>query len=214
MKGEVGYIIAGVLGVAASAGISFATGDIWAGFLTAIFVGVVYLIILDRKAVQTLEKPGQKITFRILIVALVLIQSFAAYMVYDRSQFMEENLSETRSSIDEGASKLHTQQALLDTFKHYYSQQNQADATIASSFREVMGDRLQADGTIDLIDPNFNQDIIFRYEIISPDEVVITASAKIGKGENPEFVNVSNQTGKYQAIATVTTNGIDYEREN
>ena len=40
------------------------------------------------------------------------------------------------------------------------------------------------------------------------------ASAKIGKGENPEFVNVSNQTGKYQAIATVTPNGIDYEREN
>jgi hypothetical protein len=44
--------------------------------------------------------------------------------------------------------------------------------------------------------------------------VIITASAKIGEGENPEFINVSNQTGKYQAIATVTPNGIDYEREN
>lgn len=212
MKREVGYIIAGVLGVAATAGISFATGDIWGGFLTAIFVSVLYLIILDRKAVQTLEKPGQKITFRILIIALVLAQSFATYMIYDRSQFMEDNLSETRSSIDEGASKLHTQQALLDTFKHYYSQPD--NATIASAFREVMGDRLQADGTINLIDPNFNQDIIFRYEIITPDEVMITASAKIGEGENPEFLNVSNQTGKYQAIATVTPNGIDYEREN
>lgn len=214
MKREAGYIIAGVLGVAASAGISFATGNIWAGFLTAIFVGILYLIILDLKTVQTLENPTQKLVFRLLIVALVLAQSLAAYMVYDRSQFMKENLAETRSSLDEGTSKLHAQQALLDTFKYYYSQSSQADATIASSFKEVMGDRLQADGTIRLIDPDFNQDIVFRYEILSPDEVMITASAKIGGGENPEFINVSNQTGKYQAIATVTPNGIDYEREN
>lgn len=214
MKREAGYIIAGIIGVAACAGISFITGDIWTGFLTAIFGGVLYLIIVDRKLVQTLEKPSQKITIRILIAALVLVQSFAAYMVYDRSQFMENNLAETRSSIDEGTSKVQTQQALLDTFKHYYSQTDQVNASIASSFREVMGDQLEADGTVNFSGSNVRRDIVFRYEIVSPDEVVITASARIGKGENPEFVNVSDETGKYQAIATLTPNGIDYEREN
>jgi hypothetical protein len=213
MKRETGYITAGVLGVAASAAISFATGDIWAGFLTAIFVGILYLIILDRKVVQSLEKPGQKITFRILIIALVLAQSFAAYVVYDRSHFMEQNLVETRSSIDEGISKMYTQKVLFDTFKHYHVQPEEDNASIASSFQEVMGDRLQADGTVDFAE-NVDRDIVFNYEILSPNEVVITASAKIGKGENPEFVNVSNQTGKYQAIATLTPSGIDYEREN
>ncbi len=213
MKGETRYIIAGVLGIAATAAVSFFTGNIWAGFLTAIFVGVVYLIILDRKLIQTLERPVQKITIRILIAALILVQSFAAYVVYDRSHFMEQNLIKTRSSIDEGISKIYTQKALFDTFKHYYAQPEQDNATIASSFREVMGDRLQADGTVDFPE-NVDRDIVFKYEILSPDEVVITASAKIGKGENPEFVNVSNQTGKYQAIATVTPTGIDYEREN
>lgn len=176
-------------------------------------MGVVYLIILDRKLIQTLEKPAQKITIRILIAALILVQSFAAYVVYDRSHFMEQNLIETRSSIDEGISKIYTQKALFDTFKHYYAQSEQDNATIASSFREVMGDRLQADGTVDFPE-NVDRDIVFKYEILSPDEVVITASAKIGKGENPDYVNVSNQTGKYQAIATVTPTGITYEREN
>lgn len=214
MKREAGYITAGVLGVAASAGISFATGDIWAGFIAAVILGIIYLIIIDRKLVQTLDEPNQKTTVRVLIAALVLVQCYATYIVYDRSQFMQDNLAETRSSIDEGISKIQTQQALLDVFKHYYSQADQANATIASSFREVMENRLGGDGTINFSEPNVNKDIIFRYEIISPDEVIITASARIGKGENPEFVNVSNQTGKYQAVATVTPNGIDYEREN
>lgn len=214
MTKELGYITAGVLGVAASAGISFVTENIWSGFLTAILIGIIYLIILDRKLVQSLENPNHKVTIRVLIAALVLVQSYAAYIVYDRSQFMRTNLAETRSSIDEGVSKMLTQQALLDVFKHYYSQEDQTNATIASSFRDVMGDRLNTDGTVDFSEPNVNRDIIFNYEILSPDEVVITASAKIGKGENPEFINVSNETGKYQAFATLTPNGIDYEREN
>lgn len=211
---ELGYIIAGILGVAASAGVSFVTGNIWSGFLTAILVGVLYLVIMDRKLVQLIENPSQKVVIRILIVMLVLAQSFTAYMVYDRSQFMQDNLAKTRSTIDEGSSKIHTQEILLETFKHYYSESGQADVTIASSFREVMGDNLHADGTLDFSEPNVNRDINFRYEIVSPDEVVITASAKIGKGENPKFVNVSDETGKYQAYATLTPEGINYEREN
>ena len=125
-----GYIIMGGLSVAATAAISFATGDIWAGFLTAIFVGVLYLIILDRKGIQTLENARQKVTLRVLIIGLVLAQSFTAIVVYDRSHFMEQNLVETRSSIDEGISKMYTQKALLDTFEHYYARQEQDNATI------------------------------------------------------------------------------------
>lgn len=214
MTKESGYIIAGILGVAASAGASFVTENIWSGFLTAILIGVLYLIIVDRKLIQSIESSSQKVALRVLIVLLVLVQTFAAYVVYDRSQFMEKNLAETRTRIDEGSSKIHTQEILLDTFKHYYSQAAQSDATIASSFREVMGDRLQEDGTITFSNPNVDQDIVFKYKIVSPDKVAISASAKIGKGENPEFINVSDQIGKYQAIATITPNGIDYEREN
>ncbi|NBC03264.1 MAG: hypothetical protein GVY20_06120, partial [Bacteroidetes bacterium] len=193
---------------------SIVTGNIWAGFLTAIAVGIVYLIIMDRKLIQPVKNPDQKVVIRVLIVLLVLVQSFSAYVIYDRSQFTENNLDVTRSSIDEGASKIYTQRALLNVFKHYYNQVDQADATIASSFREVLGSQLNDDGTIDLVEPNINQDIVFKYEVFSPDEVIITASAKIGMGENPDFVNVSDETGKYQAQATLTPEGIDYEREN
>ncbi|MDZ7718234.1 MAG: hypothetical protein U5K72_05370 [Balneolaceae bacterium] len=150
MTKELGYIIAGILGVAASAGVSYVTGNIWSGFLTAVLIGVLYLIIMNRKLIQPLESSSQKVALRVLIVLLVLAQSFAAYVVYDRSQFMENNLAETRSSIDEGSSKIHTQEILLDTFKHYYSQSDQDSTTIASSFREVMGDKLNDDGSIDL----------------------------------------------------------------
>ncbi|NBC66484.1 MAG: hypothetical protein GVY07_12635 [Bacteroidetes bacterium] len=214
MTKELGYIIAGILGVAASAGLSIVTGNIWAGFLTAIAVGIVYLIIMDRKLIQTLKKSGQKTTMRILIIALILAQCYTSYMVYDQAQFMQENLAETRSSIDEGSSKIHAQKVLLDTFKHYYSQAYQSDNTIASSFREVMGNQLQTDGTLNFSEPAIGRAIVFKYDIVSPDEVVITASAKIGQGENIEFENVSNETGKYQAVATLTPNGISYEREN
>ena len=210
-----GYIIAGILGVALSAGISIVTGNIWAGFLIAILVGIIYLAVMDRKLIQTLEKSGQKTTMRILIIALILAQCYTSYMVYDQAQFMQENLAETRSSIDEGSSKIHAQKVLLDTFKHYYSQAaNRSDNTLASSFREVMGNQLQPDGTLNFSEPAIGRAIVFKYDIVSPDEVVITASAKIGKGENTEFVNVSNETGKYQAVATLTPNGISYEREN
>lgn len=214
MKREAGYITAGVLGVAATAGISFATGNIWTGFVTALIFGIIYLIILDRTLIQSLEKSGHKITLRVLISALIFVQSYALYTIYDRSQFMEQNLAETRSSIDEGVSKIYTQQALLDTFIHYYSREGQTETSLASSFREVMGDRLQADGTVDFSESGLNTDITFKYEILSPDEVTITASARIGKGEDPDFANVSFQTGKYQAVATLTPNGIDYERQN
>lgn len=214
MKRKLGYIIAGSLCLVVSAGVSYLSGNIWAGFLTAVITGVIYLIILDRTLIQSLEKPSQKLTLRIIIGLLVLSQSLAAYAVYDQSQFMQDNLAKTRSSIDEGVSKLYTQKFLLDTLEFYYGQTDQLDASIASSFREVMGDQLQTDGTILFSDQYVNRDITFRYEIPTPDKVIIRASAKIGKGQNPEFVNVSSKTGKYQAVATVTPNGIDYEREN
>lgn len=214
MKREAGYIIAGILGVAVCGGISFITGNIWAGFFAAMFISLFYLIWLDRKVLQTIESTPQKTAIRALIILLVSVQFIAAYMTYNRSEFSESNLVKTRTSIDEGISKIRTQEVLLETLKHYTSQPEETNATIASSFREVMGDKLNDDGSIDMSEPGVQTDIYFEYEIISPDEVAITASAKIGQGQNPDFVNVSSQTGKYQAVATLTPNGISYEREN
>lgn len=214
MKKESGYIIAGILGVTLCAGLSFITENVWAGFFTALFIGLFYLIWLDRKILRTIESLSQKAIIRSLIILLVFAQFFAAYMTFNRSQFAQINLMETRSSIDEGVSKLRTQEVLLETLKHYTSQPEDANATIASSFREVMGDRLHPDGTLEMDEPGIQTDIHFEYEIISPDEVTITASARIGNGENPDFINVNSQTGKYQGVATLTPNGIDYEREN
>ena len=214
MKREAGYIIGGILGIAACGGIAFITENIWTGFFAAFIFGVIYLIILDRKLIQSLQKPSHKITARILILALVLSQSYTSYVNYNKSAFAVNNLEKTRSTIDEGISKLRTQEALLEVLQHFYSQANQDEITIASSFREVMRDRLEPNGTVNLTKPGVPSDIFYEYEIISPDEVSITASAKIGKGENPDFVNVSSHTGKYQAVVTLTPNGISYEREN
>ena len=214
MKRKSGYIITGSLWLLVSAGVSYLSGNIWAGYLTAVITGVLYLIFLDRTLVQSLEKPNQKLTLRIIIVLLVLSQSFAAYAIYDMSQFQQDNLAKTRSSIDEGVSKVYTQKLLLDTLEFYYNHPAKPDASIASSFREVMGDQLQPDGTILFTDQYVSRDITFRYEIPTADKVIIQASAKIGKGQDPEFVNVNSETGKYQAVATVTPDGIKYEREN
>ena len=214
MKRKSGYIITGSLWLLVSAGVSYLSGNIWAGYLTAVITGVLYLIFLDRTLVQSLEKPNQKLTLRIIIVLLVLSQSFAAYAIYDMSQFQQDNLAKTRSSIDEGVSKAYTQKLLLDTLEFYYNQTDKPDVSIASSFREVMGDQLQPDGTILFTNQNVNRDITFRYEIPTSDKVIIQASAKIGKGQDPEFVNVNSETGKYQAVATVTPDGIKYDREN
>src|SRR6056297_1388934 len=214
MKRKSGYIITGSLWLLVSAGVSYLSGNIWAGYLTAVITGVLYLIFLDRTLVQSLEKPNQKLTLRIIIVWLVLSQSFAAYAIYDMSQFQQDNLAKTRSSINEGVSKVYTQKVLLDTLEFYYNHTAKPDASIASSFREVMGDQLQPDGTILFTDQYVNRDITFRYEIPTSDKVIIRAIAKIGKGQDPEFVNVNSETGKYQAVATVTPDGIKYEREN
>jgi len=214
MKQKTGYILTGSLWLLVAAGVSYLSGNIWAGYLTAVITGVLYLIILDRTLIQSLEKPNQKLTLRIIIVLLVMSQSFAAYVIYDMSQFQQDNLAKTRSSIDEGVSKLYTQEFLLNTLEFYYNQTDQPGTSIASSFREVMGDQLQPDGTILFTDQYVNRDITFRYEIPTPDKVIIRASAKIGKGEDTEFVNVNSETGKYQAVATVTPDGIEYEREN
>lgn len=214
MKRKAGYIVAGVLGVAACAGIAFITGNIWAGFFAALFISLIYLLWLDRKVLQTIESAPQKTAIRVLIILLVFAQFFAAYMTYNRSQFTESNLVKTRASIDEGISKLRTQEVLLETLQHYYSQSDLTERTIASSFREVMGGRLNPDGTLGMTEPGVHSDIHYEYDIVSPDQVSITASATVGKGMNSDFVNVSSKTGKYQAVATLTPNGIGYEREN
>jgi hypothetical protein len=214
MKQKLSYILTGSLCMVVAAGVSYLSGNIWAGYLTAVITGVLYLIILDRTFIQSLEKPNQKLTLRIIIVLLVLSQLLAAYAIYDMSRFQQDNLAKTRTSIDEGVSKVYTQKLLLDTLEFYYNQTDKPDASIASSFREVMGDQLQPDGTILFFDQYVNRDITFRYEIPNSDKVIIRASAKIGKGQDPGFVNVNSETGKYQAVATVTPDGIEYEREN
>ncbi|MCG2588378.1 hypothetical protein [Rhodohalobacter sulfatireducens] len=214
MKREAGFIMAGILGIAASAGVSFVTGNIWAGLFTVLFISLIYLIWLDRKVIQSIESAPQKTAIRVLIVLLVFVQFFGAYLTYSRSQITENNLVQIRTNIDEGISKIRTQEVLLETLKHHASLPEDASATIASSFRQIMGDKLNDDGSIDLSESGVETDIHFEYKIISPEKVSITASAKIAHGRNSDFVNVSSQTGKYQAVATLTPNGISYEREN
>ncbi|MDX1641028.1 MAG: hypothetical protein R3220_04995, partial [Balneolaceae bacterium] len=146
MKREAGYITTGILGVAACGGIAFMTENIWAGFFAALFISLLYLIWLDRKVLRSIESVPQKTAIRVLIVLLVFAQFFAAYMTYSQSQFTESNLVKTRASIDEGISKIRTQEVLLETLQHYTSQPEDAGTTIASSFREIMGDKLNDDG--------------------------------------------------------------------
>ncbi|MCC5912925.1 MAG: hypothetical protein JJU46_01000 [Balneolaceae bacterium] len=221
MKDKNIFLLAGGIGGMLTAfSLSYLFQDLWIGFFSAFVVALIYLYLLDKRMVQTMELPGAKVVIRSLVGCLVVAQLFMALIMYAKADRQKKLLSDIRQTIDSGVIQSDMKNALLVTFRHYHLETDRdGEVTMASIFEELNSDRIGEDGrfitkSLAQMDAAEDPPILYIYDVAGADTVRLTAIAAISNGADPDFANLNGETGKLQVRATLTSGGIDYEREN
>lgn len=211
MKNQWKFLLAGVVAVLIAFSLSFLFGNLWIGFWAAFAAVTVWLFILDRTVVS---KSSSRVLIRTFIVLFLTTQLVAAIQFYSRSDQQVETLRTIRTTIVSNISHIEMERALQHTLRHYYMESDQPEATLEHSFRQLFEDRMEADGHFLQEYTSSEEELNFRYEIASPDSIILAMSATFTPGKNPDFKNRFGQKGMYQARTILTKNGLRYEREN
>lgn len=214
MKYQGKLLLSGILAVPIAFSLSILFENLWIGYAAAFLTGTIWLILLDRTIISTSQNRSSKLLMRTFIGLLLLSQLYASIQYYDHSERHRDSLHTIRTDIVESISHLEMEKALQQTLRHYYLESNHTELTLEDSFRELFSDRMVDDSTFLHETPTDGEEMNFRYEIASPDSIILSVSATFTPGFDSGFENRSGQTGMYEASTIVTKNGVRYERQN
>ncbi|MDR9418735.1 hypothetical protein [Gracilimonas sp.] len=191
---------------------SFIYQDLWLGFFVALTAGVGLLLIMTVKMLSGVKSAGIKKTVGFLFLGLSVLVIYDSVFEMIKSDKKSDILVEIRQSIDGNVSQIQSEKIFVERLR--YKSQNEEVENLAEAFRTVAGDRLKADGTLLPKPVEQGQDLNFSANIVNPDSIVITIVADIARGQDLKYSNSDGSTGKYEGIATLSENGVDYVRIN
>lgn len=207
-------LVSGIIGIIIANSLSFIFNNNWIGYFSAVFIGIVFLLFLNRWVSVNIDSAGIRKTVRYLFVILIALHLYTSIFDFFRSNRQHRTLIDIRQTIDGTIAQIESEQTLIKTLRHYYQIADPENRTIESSFLEIAGDRLLEDMRLEPSDPAHGKELSYKMEFPGQDSIGIRIMAEIAKGEDQKFKNFNNKNGKYQAIAILTPNGVSYVREN
>ncbi len=186
----------------------------WLGVLMALIVAVAYMVNLNEWAKKEVESGASKKVIGSILGIMILVQ--VAFFINDfrKKDFQLTLLLEIREKIERGIILAEVQRSFIPVLENYYSR-NEEDS-IEEIAREFLGDKFQDDGTMLAVIGKQEDDEFTRYYRFDKpsDAFVITTVGSVAPGFDPLFENRNGETGKIQVVATLTKEGIVYERQN
>lgn len=214
MKNQGKLLIGGLLAVLIAFSLALLFHSLWVGYTAAFITAVIWLVIVDQKIASKRENRAARFSFRVIVVLLVITQAYASIQLYLKSDQQKNTLRTIRTTIIHGISQTEMEKALLHTLRHYYQETESSGATLEESFRTLFADRLNENGTLSTENPDEDREMPLHYEIASPDSIILSVSAVFTPGYDGDFSNFSGNQGMYEARATLTKEGVVYERKN
>lgn len=214
MENQGKLLIGGLFAVLIAFSLAFLFQNLWIGYTAAFMTAVIWLIIVDQRVASKNESRAALFSFRVIILLLIVTQALASIQFYINSDRQKETLRTIRTTIIHGISQTEMEKTLLHTLRHYYQESEPSNATLEESFRTLFTERLNEDGTISPEDPDEEREMPLLYEVADPDSIVLSVSAVFTPGYDSNFENSNGNRGMYEAIATLTKEGVVYERQN
>ena len=188
------------------------TDELWLSVLLCGVIVVFFIAMLVKRMFDW--EGGHKWTYGIagVMVLYVGLAGFAGWYTYQQSQFQQEILPEIRATIDSDLIKVYSQEPLLHTLRKYHEEDHDR---VDSLFMELYGDDIDDQGRfLPETVQGYNSPPYFYLEQAEADRVTIAGTSPFTDGNDPDFQNIDGESGKLQFTATVTKEGVRYERKN
>jgi hypothetical protein len=204
---------AGCLCVGVPFFIGYDSYDIWKSVIAGSIGGGVYVSVLLIISLKHFSSSREK--FLAVSGCLILMAGFASYTViqYRMATYQHETLRKIRTVIGEGiikSDKIYG--SMMPVFRAYYGQPEGRKKTMVETFKGIHGAAI-SNGVFNK--HQNNEMDIQTFVTFSGDSVVSYICVdSIAGGWNAEFKNSTGHSGKLQYRATLTQNGVSYERTN
>jgi hypothetical protein len=204
------WILGGALLVSAAFFIPEGAGQVWQSLLLS-GIAVLFFLITYVFFQPKNSAPNKNIAGVATGILLVLV-GIHGWLGYQESIKQSENLVEIRKVIESGIAKNHINEMLLTTLRSYYSSEKD-DANLGALFK-FHHDSLMNDTEIKFYPSDEERSPKIELVKATADSVVIVAYSSFVSGRSTAFKNYDGQNGYLQTKGILTTEGIEYEREN
>lgn len=189
--------------------------DVWTSYVIAfcgVLITAVYLFFAGK---PKLQNKADSLILKTTVLILLSGMAFNSVLSYQAGKFQDRVLISVKETINSGTAQARIQQAMFEAYREYHSGAEQTDLTVSRAFLQVHSSQLSDGNTFITEEPADSSKADFSYEILSPDEVMMTAVIYNAAGQNIEFTNRNGMTGlqEYKAILNAG-GGVSYERIN
>jgi hypothetical protein len=212
------WCAAGLLSVGVPYAVAADPFDQWNALTAGTIGGSLYTSALYIAHWRKFASATERNIAGLAVVLLIAGSSLQLYKQQQISQLQRENLRVIRTSIGEGiivADKIYG--PLLPILSAYHAQRNGVRKSISKVFRQRYAQDL-SDGTFNQY-PRYpdNPMVMDAVTIVTfPHDTLVQLQCidSIAVGRDLRFRNANGQTGKLEFSATLTPEGISYERRN
>lgn len=206
------WIIGGVLATTAAFFVPEQSGSMWPSLLAASVTAAVYLVVFLAVWIRKLSSSQTKKVVVVICTVLLVFSCASAVISYEGGVRQQRTLAEIKRTIEQGISYSYIHKPLIKTFAAYHDGNQEGLGTLFVSQYDSL---ITEDGVFQFGRRN-NADPSLRLYVAktTADSVVIVAESKDVDGRDKGFGNFSGARGKYQVRGILTSNGVDYERQN
>lgn len=188
--------------------------DVWTSYAIAFFGVLITAVYLFFAGKPKLLNKADSLILKTTVLILLSGMAFNSVLSYQAGKFQDRVLISVKETINSGTAQARIQQAMFEAYREYHSAAVQTDLTVSRAFLQVHSSQLSDGKTFITEEPGDSSKADFSYEILSPDEVMMTAVIYNAAGQNSEFTNSNGMTGLQEYKATLNAGGVSYERIN
>lgn len=208
------WVIGGVIVTIAVFFISDPSGDIWSSVWAISIAAFLYLMVFSWVWLKQIKSRKKKAGIAIVLGLLLVSTGIYAYFSYKSSQRAKVLMPKNRLNFEKRGAQMSVMVPLLSTLRSYYNEGDKGieDGSLHSLFINKYDSLLSEDNKFQ--HAFYSVSINLYLDVAGPDSLILVGQSEMVGGQDLEFQNYDESTGKFQVRGILTPNGIQYERQN
>lgn len=213
MKKIFWWIGVGIFITAGAFFIPVQSGSLWPSVISASVAAFIYVVVFLAVWLPKIQPARKRKAIAVTLTVLLVFSGGSAMLSYESSVRQKERLKNIRTHLEKEIIKSYIQKPMLVTLRGYYNSEYD-DTGLGQVFKAKYDSLVTQDSLFTFGNRNENQSIFIYLANASPDTLVLVGESSIVEGKNGDFENYSKEKGRFQVRGILTSNGVDYEREN
>jgi hypothetical protein len=213
MKKIIWWIVGGVLLTTIAFFIPEQSGSMWPSVISSSIAALLYIIAFSIVWLPKIESQTKRRAIAVTFGVLIVFSAASATISYEGSVRQLELLPDIRTTIETSIAESFIKEPLLETLRIYHSSEEKG-RSLGKLFTMKYDSLITEDSVFTYGSRNDDQTFFLYVDEANKDSVILVGESSYVDGEDADFTNFSGVTGRYQVRGILTSQGVDYERQN